>query len=622
MSMNRHESFEELISASLHGDLTYDERRRLDAHLDTCQQCRDTLAAFAEERRMIGGLRHVAPPRDLGARVRAGIEYASIPWWRKPATVFTAVGGTLAAVAGALLALVMLNGTPDQPEVGQLSPTPAVESPAPTVTPVPGFTDAPVATLPPAETPAPGETPGPPPTPDPSATQNPIAQSSPEPDLVIAFQAPTPTDDQSSLTVVEGSTGDVVVEPSPPEDPTDPSLTAGEPIAAELSPDGQWLAYVSRIGESGMTELSVTRVAAGEPSDDPDAPPPADSPIEVGQTVSLGESVAGSPFLEQLAWSSNSYYMHYTRADPESGQTDVWRFDVAFGEPRQITDVGNAYAASWVPGSAGTSMFWISTAGETPISYLHAIHDSAGDPDSPTLGGSLNPADNPTAVAENVFQPLVSPNGGLAIYWKGRMSLVGSEWVFSEGGAPHLAEHRPLDDEADGSFPNERPLFSDLTIDREAFTSAAIAWGLDSDTYAVWNAQWTGVPQTDFRGLPYPDGTRVYFGHASDPRGLTGDHGIDPDDLPEDWMVVDVKVSPTGRHLVVMVAAPRFGQEAPTAELRLITRNTGSAADGVDVLESEQGQWFGPAVFDAFVEVPDNGSGEEPVPSPSESGTP
>jgi tetratricopeptide (TPR) repeat protein len=108
MSMNRHEPFEELISASLHGDLTADERRRLDTHLDVCDQCRATLAAFSEERRMVAGLRHVAPPRDLGARVRAGIEYAAVPWWRKPAMIFTAVGGSLAAVAGALLAVSYL----------------------------------------------------------------------------------------------------------------------------------------------------------------------------------------------------------------------------------------------------------------------------------------------------------------------------------------------------------------------------------------------------------------------------------------------------------------------------------------------------------------------------------
>lgn len=614
MTMNRHEPFEELISASLHGDLTADERRRLDAHLDTCQQCLDTLAAFAEERRMIAGLRHIAPPRDLGARVRAGIEYADIPWWRKPAAIFTAVGGSLAAVTGALLALVILNGSPSGP-VGQASPTPATSTPAPPASAAPEV----VATLPPAETPAPGETPGPPPTADPSATPNPVALSSPEPDLVVAYQPPSPSDDESSLAVVEGSTGDVLVEPAPPDDPPDPSDPVGEPIAAELSPDGQWLAFISRVGESGTNQLFATRVAEGRPSDDPEALPPTDSPIEVGQTVSLGQGLAGSPFLELLAWSSNSYYLHYTLADPESGRTDVWRFDVAFGEPRQITDVGNAYAASWVPGSAGTSMFWISTGGETPFSYLHAIHDSAGDPDSPDLGGTLEPAENPMAEVRNAFQPLVSPNGALVIYWQGRMAHVNNEWVLSEGGAPYLAEHRPLDEEAEAPFANERLLFSDLTIDRDAFTSAAITWGLDGDSYAVWNTAWTGISQ-DPEGGTYPDSTSVYFGHPSDPQGLTRFHALDADDTPSDWSVVDVKVSPTGRHLVVMVAAPRFGQEAPTAELRLITRNTGDVADEVDILESEVGQWIGPAVFDGFVEVP--ADGDQPAASPGASGAP
>ena len=67
MTMNRHEPFEELISASLrHGDLTREERQRLDRHLDTCAECRATLAAFSDQRRIVAGVRHVAPPRDLG----------------------------------------------------------------------------------------------------------------------------------------------------------------------------------------------------------------------------------------------------------------------------------------------------------------------------------------------------------------------------------------------------------------------------------------------------------------------------------------------------------------------------------------------------------------------------
>ena len=95
------------------------------------------------------GLRHVAPPRDLGARVRAGVESASIPWWRKPTTIFTAVGGTLAAVTGALLALVVLNGTTNEPNVGQVSPTATVvATPGESQSPPPAATAPPVTTLP------------------------------------------------------------------------------------------------------------------------------------------------------------------------------------------------------------------------------------------------------------------------------------------------------------------------------------------------------------------------------------------------------------------------------------------------------------------------------------------
>jgi hypothetical protein len=182
------------------------------------------------------------------------------------------------------------------------------------------------------------------------------------------------------------------------------------------------------------------------------------------------------------------------------------------------------------------------------------------------------------------------------------MAQVGGDWVFGEGGTPVLAEHRPLDDEATSAFPNERQLFSDLTVDRQAFTSAAVTWGLDGDAYAVWETVWTGDDQGS-QGT-YPDATRVYFGHATDSRGLTEGHAIDEDDLPEGWRVIDVKVSPTGRHLLVMVEEPRAGDlTEPTARLLLITRNTGQVADVVENVESEGGPWVGPAVFDGNVEV-------------------
>jgi hypothetical protein len=608
MTMNRHEPFEELISASLHGDLTADERRRLDAHLDTCDQCRGTLAAFAEERRMIAGLRHVAPPRDLGARVRAGIEYASVPWWRRPTTIFTAVGGTLAAVTGALLALVVLNGNPTGPQVADATPTPGLAPASPSATSAPGSTGTPAPTLPPPETPAPGETPAPLPTPGPDATPNPIAQSSPEPDLFVAMTGPA---DNQTMTLLAPATSEPVVEPA--------DTPLGPPIAAELSPDGGWLALVTEQGLSGTNQVRATRMEEAIQPDDPSATPIPEPDIATAASVVLGESVAGSPFLEHLAWAPDGSALAYTLADPDGSGTDVWIFDRASGEFWQLTDTGDAYAASWVTvpgGGEAETVLWVSRA-ETVTSYLVAPMTDDGE-----HAELIDPAVDPIERADNTFQPLVSPNGALAIFWRGVMTQSGNEWLFTESGTPVLAEHR-LDDEEDGPFRNQRDLFGDVTIDRDAFTSAAIAWGLDSDSYAVWNAAWTGLPQSSEGEAPYPDLGRVYFGHASDPRGITRLHAIDRAVLPADGSVVDVKVSPTGRHLVVTVRMPTPGDlDAPTARLLLITRSPEGVADEFTELGAEEGQWFGPAVFDAHVEIPDDASGEEPEPSPSEGETP
>ncbi|MDQ3689428.1 MAG: zf-HC2 domain-containing protein [Chloroflexota bacterium] len=598
MTMNRHESFEELISASLTEELTAAERQRLDTHLASCAQCTSTLAAFTDQRRIMAGVRHVAPPRDLGARVRTGIErgrFASTPWWRRPATIFAGVGGSLAAVAGALLAVVLLNGTPDDSQVGDNSPTPTastaqepsdavttlppVQSPGPSAEPA---SAAPSSASPASVAPSPSVSPSPSVGPSASAAPAPTAtpaEASPEPDVYLAL---TGQFDNLGLTLRQGPTGATITELETP---------SGPPIAAELSPDGQWLAYITQRGGSGNNEVRARRMAEGITSDDPEELPPIDSPIAVGETVLLGESVAGSPFLEQLFWSSNSAYLAYTLAAPADNSTDAWLFDVAFGEPRQYTDVGNAYAASWVPGGAGTSSLWISTAGNVPMSHLRSIHDSAGNPEDPRLGETGDPAEGAIESAAGVFQPLLSPNGSLAIYWNGRMERSGAEWLFAEVGAPYLAEHNEF------QFTNERALFSDLTIGRDAFTSAAITWGTDGDAYAVWGTQWTGDSQDG--DTPYPDAGRVYFGHATDPRGLTRGHAIDATDLPEGAGVVDVKVSPTGRHLVITTRRPIGGvQEAPRADLLLVERNTADVADEVSVLGSADDGWFGPAAFD------------------------
>ena len=579
----RHEAWEELVSAGITGDVTAEERRRLEAHLAECATCRATWDAFSGNRKVVSGLRHYAPPRDLGARVRAGIESGSFsrtPWWRRGPAIFAGVGGSLAVVAGVLLALVLLDG--NQQPVGQSSPTP-ITSVAPSTGP--DASGPPPASVAPTPVPSGAPEPSAPTTlpdasADPEATQAPDATpppalaASPEPDMVLAVTGPA---DDQTMTVVAGDSGEVI---------TEPAIPAGNPTAAALSGDGQWLAVITERGLSGLQDLSLTRVADA-PADGGE---PIDSPILTNETIALGESVVGSPFLDRLEWSRDGRYLAYTLSNPDGSGTDVWILDVTVGEPRRLTNTGNAYAGSWLADGADTRQLWVSTAGETPESHLITVEDGAQN----TPG---DPAQMASLTVEDVFQPLLSPNGALVIFWSGVMEQRDGEWLFAAAGAPVLAEQH-LEEGGVPEFRSGRYLFGDVTIDRDAFTSAAIAWGPDGDAYAVWQAEWTGVPQDGDE--PYPSASRVYFGRATDPGGLTRLKALDAADIPEEAGVVDVKVSPTGRHLLVTVSYPTEGDLQPrTADLLLVERKYGNEPDVVRTInEHTDGWWFGPAAFD------------------------
>lgn len=571
MTLSRHERFEELISASLSGDLSDSERAQLDAHLDGCAACRATLASFAEQRRIMSGLRHVAPPRDLGARVRTGVErgaFATTPWWRRPAVMFAGLGGGLAAVAGALLAIVLLNGTPGDPNVGagSESPLPSFTSAAPSAAPV---------SQPPSATPVASE---PVATPAPTATP---PEASPEPDVFLAYTGPF---DNLLLTLRDGETGDTIRELE----------GRGPVVAAQLSPNGQFLAYITQMGESGRNEINLLHFGVDPELRERSDALIVDTTVPEGTTVSLGETAAGSEFLERLEWSPDAQYLSYTLASPDGAGTDVWVFVSASGERHQLTDVAAGYTGSWLAGRNGSSYLWVSVADEQPISYVIAFGDDAGPPPAG------DPAQQALLNVPGIFQPLVSPDGSGVIYWRGIMQQRADEWLFAEGGAPYIAD-APVDGNAQ-EFTNERPLFADVTIDRDSFTSAGIVWGADSDAYAVWGAQWTGVSQGS-RG-EYPSPSRVYFGHASDERNLTELHAIDEADLDPDATVIDVKV-PTGRHLLITAQLPIGGvMDVPRAQLLLVTRNTGSVPDEVERFEGPgDDAWFGPAAIDAYWEV-------------------
>lgn len=579
---DRHEPFEELISAALHGDLTTDEQRRLDAHLTGCAACRSTQAAFSDQRRIMAGLRHVAPPRDLGARVRAGIEagaHTDRPWWKRPPAIFAGIGGGLAVVAGALLAIVLLGGPSDDPQVGLPSHNPSasvIASGTPdAATPAPSPT-ASASTPPPPPTPSASVT-----TPSPSVEPPPPSaapvERSPEPD---AYLAVTGELDNRLLTVRDGSTSETIVEAEAPN---------GPPIAAELSPDGQWVAYISERGLSGQVQVSALRIAEPPEVSDPAGPEPVNSSVSVGSTVQLGTGIAGSPFAELLTWSPDGRYLAFTLLDLEGGGADAWVFDASDGSTSRLTDVGNVYAGSWASNGADRGLLWVSTAGTTPRSHLMVVED-AGElvPRDPAEGGDF-PA------AENVFQPLISPSGALVIYWNGRMERSGDDWAFVEGGAPRIANY-VADGAAGYGFENSQAVFTDLTVGRSGFSAAAISWALDSDAFAVWDARWTGASQGS--AGEYPDQRRVYLGRATDARHVTEAHALDAGDLPEDAGVVDVKVAATGRHLAITARRPVPGDlAAPGSDLLLVTRNTGTTPDEVVDLDARDEGWYGPALF-------------------------
>jgi hypothetical protein len=175
------------------------------------------------------------------------------------------------------------------------------------------------------------------------------------------------------------------------------------------------------------------------------------------------------------------------------------------------------------------------------------------------------------------------------------MDRSGDEWVFTEGGAPWLGMN--VNDGGDGyEFESSQEIFTDVTVDRDAFTSAAISWAPDSDAFAIWDAAWTGIPQA--ASGEYPDPRRVYLGRATDPRHVTQTHALDAADVPADATVVDVKVAGTGRHLAITVRYPVPGDlSTAEADLLLVTRNTGDVADEVSVLNQSGSGWYGPALY-------------------------
>ncbi|MDQ2853596.1 MAG: zf-HC2 domain-containing protein, partial [Chloroflexota bacterium] len=359
---------DELISGSLSGDLTDAERAELDTHLARCERCRATLAAFKSERRILSGLPMAGPPGDLPARVRSGIEAGRFgaPWWRRPGSVVPLLAS--AATFAAVVLGVVFFGKLQLGPVGQASGSPQ-SSPSSVSSSHPTVSGAPSAgpTLPPAFLGL-GE---------------------------LGYLSLNGGSLQPShLTFVNDASGASI----------DAGIVSGPPIAASLSPDGQWLAYITQKGETGANEIWVLSLASAHRT-------LAGCSLE----IPFGHQLSWSPHGDLLAFTVSAIDLGAAGACPQptdpDGTTRAWLFSVADLRAAPLMEAGpNSYAASFVPFAVpdAPNRLWVSHAGEAPSSELMLIAWPATSTES-------------LAKADGVFLPILSPDGNRALFWRGTM---------------------------------------------------------------------------------------------------------------------------------------------------------------------------------------------------------
>jgi predicted anti-sigma-YlaC factor YlaD len=518
---------DELISASLTGDLTDAERLELNAHLVRCETCRATLAAFTAERRILSGMPLAEPPRDLSARVRTGIESGRLAGgWRRPGGLF-ALGASLATVAAAVLAVVIVGKFNFAP-VGHASNSPVASGslvPGPTAVETSPATEAP--SLVPALALGPGE---------------------------LGYLSLTGAPQEAlRLKFVNDATGDAIAA----------GTVTGPPIAAALSPNGDWLAYITQKGETGANEVWALHLVDGT-------------------VVPLGCTEAAS-FTDRLSWSPDGTFLAFTLIatdlgpnagcpanDGPPGTADAWFYDVTQGERIRLTRSGDAYAASFQPGGPGWTLL-ISHAAESPWS------------EAVPLGADPTNLDR----IQGVFMPLFSPDGSRAIFWNGTMTPSGGSWHFSLGGMPQLS--KDFRSAGPASPWVGAPLFTDLApVGGEAFASGNFTWGPNSDQFAFWDGAWTGVPQS--ADGAYPNQLDVYIGSAHGDLLSIGSRLIL--DRPEGSRIVDVALS---GGLAITIGVPSAGIGDPPSAYIVVLSDGGeprNIGDRVDPLP-----WSGPAVY-------------------------
>lgn len=72
-----HQQARDMFTNYHDGDLSEDDKTLLEAHLNTCEECKGEWSAFERTMNEVSGLLHMAPPRDLAQNIESKIHRRS-----------------------------------------------------------------------------------------------------------------------------------------------------------------------------------------------------------------------------------------------------------------------------------------------------------------------------------------------------------------------------------------------------------------------------------------------------------------------------------------------------------------------------------------------------------------